>query len=90
MGLLEVLLPAACAGCGGYGATLCRACVSALRAPAATADRFLAPDPGVVVGDALELAVAAFAYEGTLRKALALSASFEGAGEARTTLQKLN
>jgi ComF family protein len=71
VGLLEMLLPAACAGCGRYGATLCRSCVGALRAPAATTDRFLAPDPGVVVGDALELAVAAFAYEGTLRKALA-------------------
>ncbi len=42
-----------------------------LRPPAAPSDRFLAPDPGVVVGDALELAVAAFAYEGMLRKALA-------------------
>lgn len=66
-----MVLPAACAGCGRYGATLCGACVGALRAPAAVKDRFLAPDPGVVVGDALELAVAAFAYEGTLRKALA-------------------
>ena len=66
-----MVLPAACAGCGRYGANLCRPCVGALRAPAAATDRFLAPDPGVVVGDALELAVAAFAHEGTLRKALA-------------------
>ena len=66
-----MVLPAACAGCGRYGAALCRSCVGALRAPAAATDRFLAPDPGVVVGDALELAVAAFAYEGTLRRALA-------------------
>ena len=71
MGLLELVLPAACAGCGRYGATLCRSCTACLRPPAAAADRFLAPDPGVVVGDALELAVAAFAYEGTLRRALA-------------------
>ncbi len=71
MGLLDLVLPPACAGCGRYGATLCRLCVAGLRPPAAPADRFLAPDPGVVVGDALELAVAAFAYEGTLRKALA-------------------
>ena len=71
MGLLDLLLPAACAGCGRYGATLCGSCVSGLRPPAAPADRFLAPDPGVVVGDALELAVAAFAHEGTLRRALA-------------------
>jgi ComF family protein len=69
--LLDVLLPAACAGCGRYGATLCASCLGGLRAPAASEDRFLAPDPGVVVGDALELAVAAFAYEGTLRHALA-------------------
>ena len=66
-----MVLPAACAGCGRYGATLCRTCVAGLRAPAADGDRFLAPDPGVVVGDALELAVAAFAYEGALRCALA-------------------
>jgi len=71
VGLLDLVLPSACAGCGRYGATLCRSCVGGLRAPSAAADRFLAPDPGVVVGDALELAVAAFAYEGTLRKALA-------------------
>src|SRR6185503_6068096 len=45
--------------------------MAGLRPPATPGDRFLAPDPGVVVGDALELAVAAFAYEGTLRKALA-------------------
>ena len=71
MGLLDLLMPAACAGCGRYGATLCKACVAGLRAPAADSDRFLAPDPGVAIGDALELAVAAFAYEGALRKALA-------------------
>lgn len=71
MGLLELLLPAACAGCGRYGATLCQSCIGGLRAPAAVDDRFLAPDAGVVVGDALELAVAAFAYEGALRRALA-------------------
>jgi ComF family protein len=71
VGLLDVVLPAACAGCGRYGASLCRLCVAGLRPPASPADRFLAADPGVVVGDALELAVAAFAYEGTLRKAVA-------------------
>lgn len=32
---------------------------------------FVAPDPGVVVGDALEVAVAAFRYGGPLRKTLA-------------------
>ncbi len=34
------------------------------------ADRFFAPDAGVVIGDALELALAAFAYEGVLRRTL--------------------
>jgi ComF family protein len=71
VGVLDVVLPAACAGCGRYGGTLCRSCAAGLRPPSVPADRFLAPDPGVVVGDALELAVAAFAYEGTLRKSLA-------------------
>jgi ComF family protein len=69
--LLELALPAACAGCGRYGATLCGACLGSLRPPADASDRFLAPDPGVVVGDALELAMAAFAYQGPLRRALA-------------------
>jgi ComF family protein len=35
------------------------------------ADRFLAADPGIVVGDALEVGLAAFAHEGSLRRALA-------------------
>jgi ComF family protein len=34
-------------------------------------DRFAAPDAGVVIGDALVLAVAAFVYEGPMRRALA-------------------
>jgi ComF family protein len=71
VGLLDLLLPPACAGCARYGVTLCGSCVAGLRPPTTPADRFLAPDPGVVVGDALELAVAAFAHEGTLRRALA-------------------
>jgi ComF family protein len=71
MGLLELLLPAACAGCGRYGAVLCRTCDNGLRPPAHPQERFLALDPGVAVGDALEVAVAAFAYGGSLRRALA-------------------
>ena len=39
--------------------------------PSRPADRFLAPDAGVVVGDSLALAVAAFAYHGPLRRSLA-------------------
>ncbi len=49
---------------------MCRACVGLMRRPGCADDRFYAPDAGVVVGDALELAVAAFAYEGALRRAL--------------------
>jgi ComF family protein len=71
MGLLDLALPPACAGCGRYGSVLCQRCLRNLREPRAAADRFLAPDAGIVIGDALELAVAAFAYEGPLRRALA-------------------
>lgn len=49
---------------------LCGDCRAAYRPAAAPGDRFLAPDPGVVVGDAFELAMAAFRYEGVLRRAL--------------------
>jgi ComF family protein len=71
MALLDLVLPPACAGCGRYGSVLCVTCLRGLRQPRAAADRFLAPDAGIVIGDALELALAAFAYEGPLRRALA-------------------
>ena len=64
-------MPPACAGCGRSGAVLCPSCLESFQAPSRPADRFLSPDAGVVVGDALALAVAAFAYRGPLRKALA-------------------
>jgi ComF family protein len=71
MRLFDLLLPPACAGCGRSGALLCRRCVVDLRSPSDPRDRFVAPDAGVVVGDRLALAVAAFAYEGPMRRALA-------------------
>ena len=71
MGLVELLLPPACAGCGRYGAIFCSRCTRALRPASRDDERFLAADRGVVVGDALELGRAAFAYGGTLRRALA-------------------
>lgn len=71
MGVLDLLLPPACAGCGRSGALLCAACRAQLRAPSDARDRFVAPDAGVVVGDALLAALAAFAYEGAIRRALA-------------------
>lgn len=66
---LELLLPPACAGCGRFGSLLCAACVADLR-PVRNAPAFLSPDPGVVLGDHLEAAVAAFAHHGSLRRAL--------------------
>lgn len=70
MSLLDLLLPPACSGCGRSGAVLCRGCLGRLRPPSDPDDRFFAADAGVVIGDELELAVAAFAYEGVLRRAL--------------------
>ena len=69
--LLDLILPPACAGCGRAGALLCGTCLAAFPPASRPEDRFVAPDPAVVVGDALALAVAAFAYDGPLRRALA-------------------
>src|ERR687894_1308036 len=71
MGLLDLLIPPACSGCGTYGEALCRRCRSSFRPAGTPLDRFVAPDPGVVVGDDLQVAVAAFTYEGVLRRTLA-------------------
>jgi ComF family protein len=59
--LLDLLLPPSCAGCGRYGEILCGRCRAKLR-PLNAGDGFLAPDPGVLVGEAFILAVAAFAH----------------------------
>ena len=80
MGLLDVLLPPACAGCGRYGRSMCGPCLASLLPPGDARDLFIAGDPGVVVGDALEVAVTAFRYGGPLRKALA---SLKYGGSAR-------
>jgi len=69
--LLDLLVPPACSGCGAYGEALCRRCRASFRPAGSARDRFVAPDPATVIGDELEVAVAAFAYEGTLRRALA-------------------
>jgi len=65
-----MLLPPACAGCGRYGTVVCGECLATFMPPSAEDERFLVPDAGAVVGEALTLAVAAFAYEGTLRRIL--------------------
>ena len=70
MSFLELLLPSACAGCGRYGALLCDKCRTALTPASRAGDRFLAPDGGWVVGESFEVAAAAFAYHGPLRRAM--------------------
>ncbi|HET6649381.1 MAG TPA: hypothetical protein VFH79_04420, partial [Candidatus Limnocylindria bacterium] len=59
--LLDLLMPPACAGCGRSGSLLCDRCVGAFSPPFRVEDRFVAPDAGVALGDALVLALAAFA-----------------------------
>ena len=71
MAMIDLLLPPACAGCGRVGELLCPRCRRAFRPPFDSAHRFVVADAGIVLGDALSLAVAAFAYEGPLRRALA-------------------
>jgi ComF family protein len=68
--LLDLLLPPACAGCGRFGQQLCDACREALRPASRPEDRFFASEAGTLVGEALTLAMAAFAYEGTMRRVL--------------------
>lgn len=70
MAVLDVLLPPACAGCGRYGSVICAGCRATLRPPVAVGDLFLAADSGVVVGDALTLAVSAFAHRDAAQRIL--------------------
>ena len=71
MALLDLLMPPACASCGRSGTLVCRKCLDAFQAASRPADRFLAPDAGVVVGETLSLAIAAFAHAGPMRRVLA-------------------
>jgi ComF family protein len=64
------MLPSACAGCGRYGQVLCHSCRRSMRPASHRDGRFLAADPGVVMGEAMELAVAAFAFDGPVRRTL--------------------
>ena len=70
MRLLDLLLPPACAGCGRFGHLICPACMTSFRPAATPTDRFAAADPGMIVGDALELAMAAFEHGEAMRRAL--------------------
>lgn len=76
--ILDVLLPPACAGCGSAGALLCAACVRAARPASVPASRFVSADPAIAIGQDLSLALAAFAFEGPIRRALA-RLKYEGA-----------
>jgi ComF family protein len=69
--LLDLLLPPACASCGRSGAILCKGCLNRFSVASRPAERFLAPDAGVAMGESLSLALAAFAHEGPIRRALA-------------------
>jgi ComF family protein len=83
--LLDVLLPPACAACGRSGALFCDVCRAGLAPPSREEDRFVAPDAGVVLGDALILAIAAFAHAGPGRRALA-ALKYTGASRLATVL----
>jgi len=68
---LDLVLPPACAGCGRAGSVVCSRCVAGFRPPFRQEDRFVAADAGIALGDALLIGVAAFRYEGVVRRALA-------------------
>ena len=78
MAWIDLILPPACAGCGIAGALMCDRCLAACRPPFDPADRFVAPDSSVVVGQELTLALAAYSHAGPMRKALA-RLKYEGA-----------
>lgn len=68
--LLDLIVPPACAACGRFGSVLCEGCQGAFASASDETRRFLAPEASVVVGSDLTLALAAFAFEGPVRKAL--------------------
>jgi ComF family protein len=69
-GILELVLPPACAGCGRFGTLLCTNCRAAMRAARDPRAVFLAPDPSTYSGTDLELALAALQHEGVVRRCL--------------------
>ena len=68
--VLDLVLPPACGACGGFGHVLCPRCRGSFRPATDPATRFLAADPGVVIGTQFRAARAAFVYEGAVRRAL--------------------
>jgi len=71
MGWLELLLPPACAGCGSAGALLCGTCLRYARPAPDPGARFITADPGIAIGQDLTVAIAAFAFDGPIRRAMA-------------------
>ena len=69
--LVDLVLPPVCAGCGRVGSPLCDRCVCSFRPPFREEDRFVAADAGIALGSGLLLGMAAFAYDGPVRRALA-------------------
>jgi ComF family protein len=67
---IDLVLPPACAGCGERGAILCRTCIATFRPPGSDRDRFVAPDPAVVIGGQTAVAIAGFGYAGRLRRVM--------------------
>ena len=85
--LLDLILPPACAACGRSGALLCRACLAAFEPPSRPVDRFVAPDAGIVIGDALIVGMAAFSHRGSVRRALA-ALKYSGASRLAPSLAR--
>jgi ComF family protein len=71
MALIDLVLPPACAGCGRVGELFCGGCRTRLRRLSRTDELFVTMPAGVVIGEALDLALAAWSYDGPLRRALA-------------------
>jgi ComF family protein len=69
--ILDLMLPPACAACGSVGSLLCSGCLGDARWASDPASRFLAADPAIAIGGDLSFALAAFAFEGPIRRALA-------------------
>lgn len=68
--VLDTLLPPRCSGCGRAGAHLCASCIGTAREASSAADRFVAPDAGVVIGTSLVLGIGAVRHEGSVRRAI--------------------
>ena len=69
-GILELVIPPACGGCGRFGTLLCAGCRGQMRAARDPRTAFLAPDASTFAGSSLELAIAALRHEGVVRRCL--------------------